>query len=211
MESKLNKKQRDLMNQFQEFTACRDQKLAITVLNDVKWSVEQAVEVYFTNYADAAYTEEKIEPAPKGKSSSNDSVVEELFSKYSKGEHEITEEGVQEFFNDLDVDQMDPVTLVISYYMGAKNMGEYSKSEFKQGFQALNWSSLAELKSKISTLKKQLKSSEHFPNIYKFVFGFLKGEAARNVNIDHAIAMWDLLLRERYGYEIEPFLKKWTE
>ena len=55
--------------------------------------------------------------------------------KYTKGEREITEEGVGQFFEDLGVDPLDPVTLVISYHMDAKTMGEYTKTEFRQGFQ----------------------------------------------------------------------------
>jgi hypothetical protein len=41
------------------------------------------------------------------------------------------------------------------------------------------------------------------------VFNFLKGEDARNINIDHAVAMWDLLFLQQYGSKIEPFLEKW--
>lgn len=113
------------------------------------------------------------------------------------------------FFNDLGVDTMDPVTLVISYHMGAINMGEYKKSEFKHGFQNLGCSTVAEIKAKVPKLRKQIQDKNEFPKIYKFVFNFLKGEVARNVNIDHAIAMWDLLLKEYYGSKIDPFLEKW--
>ena len=58
----------------------------------------------------------------------------EIFDEYSKGQIDIGEEGVQAFIEDLGVDAMDPVTLVISYYMEAKNMGEYTKTEFVNGF-----------------------------------------------------------------------------
>lgn len=135
----------------------------------------------------------------------------DLFSQYAKGEIEISEEGVQEFFSDLGVDAMDPVTLVVSYYMGAKNMGEYSQTEFINGFKALGWSSIHDLKGRIDSLRRQLKSNSEFPKIYKFVFDFLKGEVARNVNVDFALPMWDLLLKEHYGSEIEPFLLQWSE
>lgn len=135
--------------------------------------------------------------------------MNEIFDTYAKGEIEITEEGVGEFFADLDVDSMDPVTLVISYFMNAKNMGEYSKTEFKTGFEAMGCSSMADLKRKIPSLRNMIRNTNDFPNIYRFVFNFLKGEAARNVNIDFAIAMWELLFKERFGSDIEPFLEKW--
>jgi hypothetical protein len=72
--------------------------------------------------------------------------IVEIFSKYSKGEREITEEGVGEFFSDLGVDPMDPVTLVISYHMEAKNMGEYTQTEFVTGFTSLGCNSISDLK-----------------------------------------------------------------
>ena len=60
-------------------------------------------------------------------------------------------------------------------------------------------------------MKKELKKSAEFPKIYKYVFSFLKGELARNVNVDHAIHMWKILLTEFYGESINPFLEKWEE
>lgn len=54
-----------------------------------------------------------------------------------------------------------------------------------------------------------LRSDAEFPKIYKFTFNFLKGEEARNVQIDHAIQMWGILLKNYYGSSIEPFLEKW--
>ena len=106
---------------------------------------------------------------------------------------------------------MDPVTLVISYYMDAKNMGEFTKSEFKAGFEALEASSVDDLRAQTDYLRNQLKSDTEFPKIYRYVFNFLKGDAARNLQIDHAIAMWDLLLPTKYGKKILPFLQKWKE
>lgn len=134
-----------------------------------------------------------------------------MFNEYSSGEREITEEGVGRFFSDLGVDPMDPVTLVISYHMGAKNMGEYTETEFINGFKALGCNSIRDMKNILDTLRKQLHDKTEFVNIYKYVFNFLKGEDARNVVVDHAIAMWDLLLTERYGKQIQSFLDKWKE
>lgn len=69
----------------------------------------------------------------------------------------MTEEGIEQFFKDLNIDPMDPVTLVISYYMEAKNMGEYTLSEFTKGFTQLQCNSIADLVYQIPNLRKQLK------------------------------------------------------
>lgn len=148
---------------------------------------------------------------PSKSKSSDFSTIDSEFARYSKGEREITEEGIGEFFDDLGIDPMDPVTLVISFKMEAKVMGEYTKTEFRNGFQAMDCNSVSDLKKKIPTLRGLLKKEADFVNIYKFVFNFLKGEDARNVNIDYAIPMWELLLKEFYGSKIDAFLLKWKE
>lgn len=88
-------------------------------------------------------------------------------------------------------------------------MGEYTKTEFITGFEELGWNSMADLQSVVKNLKKELRSGSEFPKIYKFVFNFLKGEDARNVNVDYAVSMWELLFKEYYGDSITPFLEKW--
>ena len=69
---------------------------------------------------------------------------------------------------------------------------------------------MQDLKNKLPELRGQLKSKDEFEKIYKFTFTFLKGEEARNVKIDYAIPMWELLLKQYYGEKIEPFLQRWT-
>ena len=70
----------------------------------------------------------------------------------------MTEEGIEAFFKDLNIDPMDPVTLVISYYMEAKNMGEYTSSEFVKGFSKMECNSLPDLVHIIPDLRKQLRN-----------------------------------------------------
>lgn len=50
MDKKLNKKQRSALTQFIEFTALGNKKLAINILQDVGWKVDQAVEVIFSAF-----------------------------------------------------------------------------------------------------------------------------------------------------------------
>lgn len=69
MSKKLNKKQLSALTQFQEFTACGNRKVAVDILQDVNWKVDQAVEVFFTNYAGQVPMEEEDqkqqEPVPE--------------------------------------------------------------------------------------------------------------------------------------------------
>ena len=210
MESSLNKKQKSSLAQFMEFTWTKNKNQAIEILKDCNWNVDQAVEVFYSNYAGMEPVEEAPPKASKSKGG-DFTAIDSVFNKYAKGEREITEEGINEFFQDLGIDAMDPVTLVISFNMGASVMGEYSKTEFRNGFQAMDCTSVSDLKRKIPTLRKSLKNEKDFGDVYKFVFNFLKGEDARNVIIDYAIPMWELLLKEYYGSKIESFLERWKD
>ena len=58
-------------------------------------------------------------------------------------------EGVGKFFTDIGVDPMDPVTLLISKYMGAETMGFYTWEEFESGFKALGANSIEDVRNKL--------------------------------------------------------------
>lgn len=80
-----------------------------------------------------------------------------------------------QFYSDLGVDpQADNITLLISYYMDAKTMGEYTWEEFKFGFNKLGVSSTAELKSKLPTLYAELREPAKFKELYKYLFDYSK-------------------------------------
>lgn len=206
---KMNKRQKDACSQLMEFAGLRNKKLAITILKDVKWNVQQAVDVYFTNYAGQDISDD--EPPQEEVIPVDSDALKEVFEKYSKGSREISSDGMVAFFQDLGVDPMDPVTLVISYQMSAETMGEYTFSEFKKGFESVGCASVSDLKGKCNKLRKLLQDQYEFPKIYKYVFDFLKEDMAKNVSIDYAIQMWKLLLKERYGSDVDEFLDKWVE
>lgn len=65
--------------------------------------------------------------------------LEKTFAKYKDaGSGKIEVEGIMKFYSELGVDaQADTITLLISYYMGAQTMGEYTWDEFKFGFNKL--------------------------------------------------------------------------
>lgn len=46
-------------------------------------------------------------------------------------------DGVSKFYAELGLDLEDPVVLLISFYMDAQNMGEYSQEEFEKGMKAI--------------------------------------------------------------------------
>ena len=79
MEKSFSKKQLSSLKQFIEFTSLRNKKLAINILADVNWKVDQGLEIFYTNYAGQIEEEEesndmKVDPEP-AQSPPNEEVI----------------------------------------------------------------------------------------------------------------------------------------
>ena len=109
-------------------------------------------------------------------------------------------EGIQKFFGDLGVDPMDVITLHISKYMKAETMGVYSFAEFECGFKTLGCQTISDLKAKLSQLSNELKDPNSFKELYKFTFEFTRDQGYKNIAIETAIGLWELLLNNKCIY-----------
>ena len=81
-------------------------------------------------------------------------------------------DGIQRLCEDLSVDPTDIAVLVISYYMNAAVMCEYSKDEFTGGLVKMGTDSLDKLKKKLPELRAELKSEEKFREVYNYAYNF---------------------------------------
>jgi DCN1-like protein 1/2 len=108
--------------------------------------------------------------------------------------------------DDLGIDPVDPVVLVIAYHFKAEVMGVFNQSEFIQGMKNLGCDSIQKLRNKLPELRSSLSDPEKFRSIYNYVFLFSRDIGCRNLNLDVAIAMWRLLLAEKF-----PFIQKWFD
>lgn len=107
-------------------------------------------------------------------------------------------DGIALFYNHLGVDAAsDPVTLLISYYMSAQTMGFYTLEEFQKGMTKLAVSSVEELKKKLPSLYQELKDPSKFKELYKYIFDFSRDQGYKNVSIDTAMALWQILLNDK--------------
>ena len=121
-------------------------------------------------------------------------VLEKIFNLYKDSDEDlIMAEGIGRFCEDLEVDPSDPITLVISMYMDAAVMGEYTKEEFYRGFQRLNCDSIKALKKKLPALRSELTDAYKFKDIYEFAFSFSREKGQKSLTLDTAIGMWKLL------------------
>ena len=116
------------------------------------------------------------------------------------------------FFEDIGVDPLDPVTLVISYNFKAKTKSHYTKSEFYNGMAQIksisllikHWirifrcETLAEITNQIKYLRTKLENEKDFKVIYRYTFDFAKDLEAKSLNFESAIG--NLLIPSCYQY-----------
>ena len=119
-----------------------------------------------------------------------------------QGSSNIEGEGIVKFYQAINVDPMDPLTLYISLLMKAECMGEYQYQEFEKLCIELGVDSVEGIKAKVPTLRRDQHS--HFKEIYKFTFDFSRDKGFKNVVLETAIALWQLLLADKCK-----FLNKW--
>lgn len=108
----------------------------------------------------------------------------------------MVESGVGRFCQDLGVDPSDIVTLVISWHFSAATMCEFSKAEFVEGMDELGCTSMDGLKRQLPQLRAELKSSQTFGEIYNYAYGFACEKGQKCLQLDVAIAMWQLLFAD---------------
>lgn len=64
------------------------------------------------------------------------------------------------------------VTILISQYMQAHYMGEYTFEEFKKGSETLGCDSIQAWKNVVPQLRNELKNEAKFAAMYKYAFQF---------------------------------------
>jgi len=177
--NRLNKGQKEKVRHFQAITDCVE-SLAINILRSNNWNLERAIEYVFAEGVEYS----SIKPA----------VLEKIYKVYKDADEDlIMAEGIGQFCADLGVDPSDPITLVISRYMGANVMGAYTKEEFIRGFQRLNCDSVKAMKKKLPTLRTELTDPNKFKDTYEYAFSFSREKGQKSLLLDTAVGMWKLL------------------
>ncbi|GAX81392.1 hypothetical protein CEUSTIGMA_g8823.t1 [Chlamydomonas eustigma] len=175
------------------------EKIATECLKKTNWALEPAINHFYSS---------GLATTP-GASSLNLKSIEDLYSSYKEKDGDtIQAEGVVRFCEDLDLDPSDIVMLIISYYMGAAVMCEFSKEEFTGGMVKMGCDSLDKLKKKIPDLRSEIRNEERFKDIYAFAYGFSCEKGQKCIQLDVALGMWKLLIGETKPW---PLLEDWCE
>jgi DCN1-like protein 1/2 len=188
--SALNRSQREKVANFQGVTGA-PAKLAAEFLKRCSWSLDQAVDTFFT---------EGHSFTPSGGSASCDSRKLDAFFKNYKAadEDSIQPDGVKALCDDLQIDCLDPVTLALSYYCRAQQMGTFTREEFIGGMQRLGCDEVGKLRSKVEDLRAMLKDRAQCKEIYAFTFQFALDQGQKCLPVEMCVEFWKLLLKDHF-------------
>lgn len=188
--SALNRMQRDKVANFQAVTGA-PAKLAADFLKRYSWSLDQAVDIFFT--------EGHTRAAPAAPSS-DAKKLEAFFRKYKAPDAEgINSDGIQELCADLGISALDPVTLVIAFHCRADQMGIFTREEFVGGMQRLGCDDVQKLRAKLPELQAVLQDRARFKDIYCFTFVFALDQGQRCLPAEMCIEFWKLLMTGHFA------------
>ena len=180
---------------------CRSEKVAVELLTVFGWSLEAAVDAFFTGAGSLGSSAGPAIDSAK---------VAEMFAKYKEADvDEIQVAGTERFCTDLGVDPSDPIMLIICWQMRCKHMCVFTLEEWTQGFTAMGVESVDALSKSFAKLRALLDDPENFRDFYSWCFDFSKepGHGVRSLAIEVARQMWQMTIGARYP---EP-VARWIE
>jgi len=188
--SALQRAQREKVANFQAVTGA-PAKLAAELLRHYSWSLDQAVDAFFSD--GHSYASAKAAPSVDAKR------LDAFFQRYrAADEDQIRAEGIQALCEELGVSTLDPVTLVISYYCKAEQMGIFKREEFYCGMQRLGCDDIGKLRAKLEELRAVLQDKAQCKEIYAFTFQFALDAGQRCLPQELCVELWKLLLRGHF-------------
>lgn len=188
--SALNRAQREKVANFQAVTGAPT-KLATEFLKRYSWSLDQAVDTFFTEGHSFPSQRQATVDAKK---------LDAFFRRYRAADDDvIRSEGIEALCADLGVSTLDPVVLAVSYHCRAECMGVFTREEFTGGMQRLGCDEPQKLRAKLEELRGALADRGQCKEIYAFTFQFALDQGQRCLPVDLCVELWKLLLRGHFA------------
>lgn len=229
--NKLKQNQRDRVRQFMNFTDTNE-KVAIYYLSQFDWQIDVATDMYYQN--PDLFTRYDLANSSGGRQHHNHHTsssahylqhqhnsasshldrrkFEAMFVRY-KGtgtEDKISIDGVESLLSDLELDPDSILVLILAWKCQAATQCEFTREEFYKGLRELGGDSIdriSKLKTCLMRAEQELNSNQNqFKDLYQFTFNYAKNLLQKSLDLELAIAYWNILLRNRFR-----FLDLWVE
>ncbi|XP_058801070.1 DCN1-like protein 1 [Phymastichus coffea] len=189
---KLKFSQRDKVRKFIMFTQTGEQT-AIYCLAQNDWKLDLASDNYFQN-PEAYYKEPK--------SSVDKKKLEILYSRYqdSSDSNKILASGIMKFLDDLGLTPESKLVLIIAWKFRAEAQCVFTRDEFMNGMTELGADSVDKLKGRLGSLEFELRDPLKFKDFYQFTFNYAKNPGQKGVELEMAIAYWNIVLKDRFQF-----------
>jgi len=201
---KLRSSQRELVRQLQTFTHANEQT-CMYCLSKHNWRLEVSLDQYFSN-PDAYYK-------PESRASSAGSIdkrkIHALFDKYkdpSESPAKIGLDGVERLCEDLELDPTSVRILILAWKLKAAKQCEFSQNEFCDGLERLRCDEIKKLKKILPRIEQELDDNAKFKDFYTFTFNFGLNENQKSLELDIALAYWELVMSRKFKH-----LQLWLE
>ncbi|XP_004078948.2 DCN1-like protein 1 [Oryzias latipes] len=196
--NKLKSSQKDKVRQFVVFTQSSD-KTALSYLTQNDWKLDVAIDKFFQN--PELYLSNLKGGFDKKK-------LEQLYNRYRDPHdpNKIGIDGIQLFCDDLALDPASISVLLIAWKFRAATQCEFSKQEFMDGMTEQGCDSIDKLKAQLPKMEQELKDPGKFKDFYQFTFNFAKNPGQKGLDLDMAIAYWNLVLPGKFK-----FLDLWNQ
>jgi len=128
--------------------------------------------------------------------------LDSLFVKYrnSVEEDKMLAEGVSRFCEDANLDPTSLTVLILAWKFKAATQCEFSRKEFVEGMAELGCDTMDKLKKRCETLEKDIRDAWKFRDFYQFTFNFAKNPGQKGLDLEMAIAYWNIVLKGRFKF-----------
>lgn len=186
--NKLKSTQKDKVKKFISLTQTGEQT-AIYCLQQNDWKLDLAGDNYFQN---PEYYYRELDRKR----------IEQLFMRYRDPSdiQKINSEGVIRLLDDLELSPDSKLVLIIAWKFHAEVQCEFTREEFVNGLFELGVDSIEKLKTKLPLLEMELSDLGKFKDFYQFAFNYAKDPGQKGIDLDMAIAYWQIVLSGRFKF-----------
>eukprot|EP00002_Diphylleia_rotans_P035514 TRINITY_DN7760_c0_g1_i2.p1 TRINITY_DN7760_c0_g1~~TRINITY_DN7760_c0_g1_i2.p1 ORF type:complete len:246 (-),score=64.56 TRINITY_DN7760_c0_g1_i2:260-997(-) len=184
----MNRTQKERILQFSDIAGCSE-AVATELLRKHNFDMGVALDEFYRNPRVASKSAVRVDA----------NALQTLFKKYQETEETIGQEGLMQLATDLSVSVEDVSMLLFAFKIKSKRMGVITRKEWVEGLSALGCGTIQSIQSQLVSWKKELDIPAKFKEFYQYCFSYSKEDVQKNLDVEMAVALWQLLLPGRFS------------